>query len=176
MADDKKTDSNELTELTGDLDLLGDWLDAKGYGEEAGLCTRVMDHMHKQDARISELEAALKPFADGEYITDEHLRAACQEAADALEEKDKLIAKLEANAIFWQKDALHTLQIKNEGDARIAALEAALKNCADDLEAEIDARYRILPGGTIHAATLADYDRDMATVREARWVLEGKDD
>ena len=59
MADDKKTDSNELTELTGDLDLLGDWLDAKGYGEEAGLCTRVMDHMHKQDARIAELEAAL---------------------------------------------------------------------------------------------------------------------
>ena len=59
MADDKKTDSNELTELTGDLDLLGDWLDAKGYGEEAGLCTRVMDHMHKQDARIAELEAIL---------------------------------------------------------------------------------------------------------------------
>ena len=38
--------------------------DAKGYGEEAGLCTRVMDHMHKQDARIAALEAALKPFAD----------------------------------------------------------------------------------------------------------------
>ena len=42
-------------DLTGGLDLLGDWLDAKGYGEEAGLCTRVMDHMHKQDAYISEL-------------------------------------------------------------------------------------------------------------------------
>jgi hypothetical protein len=46
-------------EYTRNLDLLGDWLDAKGYGEEAGLCTRVMDHMHKQDARIAELEAAL---------------------------------------------------------------------------------------------------------------------
>lgn len=46
-------------DLTHDLDLLGDWLDAKGYGEEAGLCTRVMDHMHKQDARIAALEAAL---------------------------------------------------------------------------------------------------------------------
>ena len=44
-------------DLTGGLDLLGDWLDAKGYGEEAGLCTRVMDHMHKQDARIAALEA-----------------------------------------------------------------------------------------------------------------------
>ena len=64
MADDKKTDSNELTELTGDLDLLGDWLDAKGYGEEAGLCTRVMDHMHKQDARIAELEVLVKELAD----------------------------------------------------------------------------------------------------------------
>lgn len=78
-------------DLTGDLDLLGDWLDAKGYGEEAGLCTRVMDYMHKQDAlivdwefrhgnlsrhidvlidliekqaaRIAVLEAALNPFA-----------------------------------------------------------------------------------------------------------------
>ena len=47
-------------DLTGGLDLLGDWLDAKGYGEEAGLCTRVMDHMHKQSDRIRELEAALK--------------------------------------------------------------------------------------------------------------------
>mgnify|MGYP003344356699 CR=1 FL=1 len=46
-------------DLTSDLDLLGDWLDAKGYGEEAGLCTRVMDYMHKQDARIAALKAAL---------------------------------------------------------------------------------------------------------------------
>ena len=87
-------------DLTGNLDLLGDWLDAKGYGEEAGLCTRVMDHMHKQDAlivdwefrhgnlsrhidvlvdlierqaaRIAALEDVLKPFADDakEYWSD----------------------------------------------------------------------------------------------------------
>ena len=62
-------------DLTGDLDLLGDWLDAKGYGEEAGLCTRVMDHMHKQDARIAELEAALKPFACPPlYVFDKPMR------------------------------------------------------------------------------------------------------
>jgi len=48
-----------MTDITGGLDLLGDWLDAKGYTEEAGLCTRVMDHMHKQDVRIAALEAAL---------------------------------------------------------------------------------------------------------------------
>ena len=51
-------------EYTRNLDLLGDWLDAKGYGEEAGLITRSMDYMHKQAARIAELTAALKPFAD----------------------------------------------------------------------------------------------------------------
>lgn len=28
------------------LDLLGDWLDAKGYTEEAGLCTRAMDKIN----------------------------------------------------------------------------------------------------------------------------------
>ncbi len=51
-------------DITGGLDLLGDWLDAKGYAEEAGLCTKAMDLIHKQDARIAELEAALKPFAE----------------------------------------------------------------------------------------------------------------
>ena len=47
-----------------------------GYGEEAGLCTRVMDHMHKQAARIAALEAALKPFANANRITSEHREAA----------------------------------------------------------------------------------------------------
>ena len=40
------------TDLTGGLDLLGDWLDAKGYSEEAGLCTRVMDYIHRLEAQI----------------------------------------------------------------------------------------------------------------------------
>ena len=34
-------------DITGDLDLLGDWLDAKGYTEEAGLCTLAMDEINK---------------------------------------------------------------------------------------------------------------------------------
>ena len=51
-------------DLTGGLDLLGDWLDAKGYGEEAGLCTKAMDTINRQSARIAMLEAALKPFAE----------------------------------------------------------------------------------------------------------------
>ena len=46
-------------DITGDLDLLGDWLDAKGYTEEAGLCTRAMDE-------INRLREALRPFANKE--------------------------------------------------------------------------------------------------------------
>jgi hypothetical protein len=45
------------------------------------------------------------------------------EQHDALEAQAKLIEKLEANAAFWQKDALHMLKVKNEGDARVAELE-----------------------------------------------------
>jgi hypothetical protein len=44
-------------EYTRDLDLLGDWLDAKGYTEEAGLCTKAMDE-------INRLREALKFYAD----------------------------------------------------------------------------------------------------------------
>ena len=89
-------------DLTGDLDLLGDWLDAKGYGEEAGLCTRVMDHMHKQDARIAALEAALKPFADmtAEAIYDQdriscHWKVIISGVTPSFEYFDKARAALE---------------------------------------------------------------------------------
>ena len=72
-------------DLTGGLDLLGDWLDAKGYGEEAGLCTRVMDHMHKQDARIAALEA---------LIIDVHEDLCCQTNYDDKIGFDKLDAEV----------------------------------------------------------------------------------
>jgi hypothetical protein len=74
-------------EYTRDLDLLGDWLDAKGYGEEAGLITRSMDYMHKQAARIAELEALLSQTNEGyaECIaTREDYRARIAELEAAL--------------------------------------------------------------------------------------------
>ena len=40
-------------DITGGLDLLGDWLDAKGYTEEAGLCTRAMDEINRLRSIIS---------------------------------------------------------------------------------------------------------------------------
>lgn len=38
---------NNANTITGGLDLLGDWLDAKGFTEEAGLCTRAMDEINR---------------------------------------------------------------------------------------------------------------------------------
>lgn len=54
----------EDEEILQGLDLLGDWLDAKGYTEEAGLCTRSMGFIHKQTMHNRKLRAALKPFSD----------------------------------------------------------------------------------------------------------------
>ena len=48
----------------------------------------------------------------------------------------------------------------------LAALLDALKDCADDLEAEI--YQRITPEMRQYPCMQADYDRDMATVRAAR--------
>jgi len=39
------TDANTICH---DVDLLGDWLDSRGYTEEAGLCLRVLGLIHEQ--------------------------------------------------------------------------------------------------------------------------------
>lgn len=53
------TDANTICH---DVDLLGDWLSAKGYTEEAGLCLRVLGLIHEQAEENEKLRAALKPF------------------------------------------------------------------------------------------------------------------
>jgi hypothetical protein len=53
-------------------------------------------------------------------------------------------------------------------DARIAELEAVLKNCADDLEQEINARYDRTPD---YPFAKADFDRNMQPVIKARQLL-----
>lgn len=45
-----------------DLVNVEDWLNAKGYTGEAGACHKAMSLIRKQEKRIAELEAALKPF------------------------------------------------------------------------------------------------------------------
>ncbi len=71
-----------------DLASVEDWLNAKGYTGEAGACHAAMSLIRKQEARIAELKAALKPFADKAtvypdlpdnwlaHVTMKHLRAA----------------------------------------------------------------------------------------------------
>lgn len=49
-------------------------------------------------------------------------------------------------------------------------LRNALKECASDLEYEINARYQI--DGKVHPALKHKYDRDMAPVRDAAALLE----
>lgn len=53
-----------------------------------------------------------------------------------------------------------------ERDARIAELEVALRECADDLEAEVRDRY-----APLHPAMEHRYRRDMEPVRKVRALL-----
>ena len=47
-------------DITGGLDLLGDWLDAKGYTEEAGLCTRAMDEINRLRDELADMRERCK--------------------------------------------------------------------------------------------------------------------
>lgn len=59
----------------------------------------------------------------------------------------------------------------DEAADAIEELMALLKECADDLEEELDNRY-----GNVHPAMQKRYDMDMAPVRAARAALEKKND
>lgn len=50
---------SDAHDITGGLDLLGDWLDAKGYTEEAGLCTKAMDEINRLRDTNIEYEQAM---------------------------------------------------------------------------------------------------------------------
>ena len=55
--------------------------------------------------------------------------------------------------------------------ARVVKLEAALKECAAELESEIEYRYLRTKD---HPSIKPDYDRDMVTVTQARAALKDK--
>ena len=65
--------------------------------------------------------------------------------------------------IVRERDEIEQLRTEN------AALRECLRECADDLEAELDARYR--PHDNIHPAMERRYDRDMEPVLRARALL-----
>jgi hypothetical protein len=58
-------------------------------------------------------------------------------------------------------------------DAEIAALKAALKDCADDLEAEVRATHGADHPDGIHPSQVWKFERDMEPVKRAR-ALSGE--
>jgi regulator of replication initiation timing len=64
-------------------------------------------------------------------------------------------------------DEINALKAENE------RLREALTECADELETEIDARFKD-SSGHVHGAMQGRYKRDMATVKRARAALGGK--
>ena len=62
-----------MTDITGDLDLLGDWLDAKGYTEEAGLCTRAMDEINRLRALLNDCASELADEINARYGDAKHI-------------------------------------------------------------------------------------------------------
>lgn len=76
-----------------------------------------------------------------------------QEIADALEAQAKEIAELEADN---------------------KKLREELRACADDLEAELRAKYGCVKGGPIHPAENKRFQRDMDSVYAARAALKGE--
>jgi len=61
------------SEITEGLDLLGDFLDAKGYTEEAGLCTRAMDEINALREECSNLKNELAKWVN--YWRDKDVKA-----------------------------------------------------------------------------------------------------
>ena len=85
------------------------------------------------------------------------------EAADALEAQVRRIADLHKEVRIMDSEYKTAI-------ASIAELEALLKDCADDLEAEVDARY----GENAKKCMPHRYERDMAPVVAARAALNGE--
>ena len=76
-----------------DLVNVEDWLNAKGYTGEAGACHAAMSLIRRQEARIAELKAALKPFSsllndEGDYIVASPSLSDLRAARAALGEKE----------------------------------------------------------------------------------------
>lgn len=74
-------------DITGDLDLLGDWLVAKGYTEELAFARRAMDEINKLRAALKQCDEAMAWELGGEPI-DTLMIEARRAAAAALKEAD----------------------------------------------------------------------------------------
>lgn len=88
---------------------------------------------------------------------------------------DRLAAMLTRNTLEIDLDyARRRLATRDDAIAEIRALRSALRNCADDLAAEIEARTPVKDYHAPHeyARRMANIERDMAPVLRARELLE----
>lgn len=68
---------------------------------------------------------------------------------------------------------LDDLEASNDSlRARVEALEAALKDCADDLEAEVRATHGADHPDGVHPSQVWKYERDVEPVVRARALLD----
>jgi hypothetical protein len=72
---------------------------------------------------------------------------------------------------LWQAYCEKKMALEGAQD-EIKKLRAALKECADDLEEEINGKYRGSQNIYIHE--MHRFDRDMAPVTNARKLLQGE--
>lgn len=107
-------------------------------------------------------------------MTDEELKALVarlRENAPAMPTTDRFNAADAIEALMVERDELYYANLTREMDLRERAerAEAALRECADDLEAELRARYEMGSDKKIYMQ--ARFERDMQPVANARAVL-----
>ena len=85
------TDANTICH---DVDLLGDWLDSRGYTEEAGLCLRVLGLIHEQAEENEKLRAAMHDIYEVYAGSEGFIPETCPEAY--LQERVKEMAYIAA--------------------------------------------------------------------------------
>jgi hypothetical protein len=82
---------------------------------------------------------------------------------------------LNAKGYTGEAGACHqAMSLIRKQEKRIAELKAALKDCADELEAWIDETYKS-SDGSVFSQCKFQYDRDIVTVRAARAALGEKE-
>jgi len=115
-------------DITGGLDLLGDWLDAKGYTEEAGLCTKAMDEINALREECSNLKNELAKWVN--YWRDKDVKAlradmtAMNIAYDKLCEENSRLREAGKDVVdWWLRDGMNKF---DGAPAAMFSLRAAL--------------------------------------------------
>lgn len=100
----------------------------------------------------------------------EHTPATWVALAAFLEAQQQRIAELEAACVRKNEDGAAAYEWGYAEKARVRELEAALRECADDLAAELRHRYAYIDDKP-HPAEAHRYARDMEPVDNARKLL-----